>query len=95
VPLRNWYNFSPPGTENTRMMVPVSDAVARRVPSLLRAMQESGARCASTTFMFLRDKVSNISISPDIGGTNLDIGGAWAGRLSPGSSLAFGKGYAK
>jgi hypothetical protein len=39
--------------------------------------------------------VSNRSTSPDIGGTNLEVGGAWAGRFSPGSSLAFGRGYAR
>lgn len=33
--------------------------------------------------------------SPDIGGTNLEVGGAWAGLFSPGSSRALGKGYAR
>ena len=32
------------------MMVPLSEAVARRVPSLLRAREESADLCASTTF---------------------------------------------
>lgn len=32
------------------MTVPLSEAVARRVPSLLRARDERGDLCASTTF---------------------------------------------
>jgi hypothetical protein len=49
-PRRNWYNFSPPGTEKTRMIVPFSDAVASNVPSLFRAMQDKGELWASITF---------------------------------------------
>ena len=30
-----------------------------------------------------------------MGGTNLEVGGAWAGRFSPGSSRALGRGYAR
>lgn len=41
-PLLNWYSFCASGIEKTRMMVPFSDAVASRVPSLLSAMQDSG-----------------------------------------------------
>jgi len=77
------------------MMVPVSEAVARRLPSLLRAMQERGARWASITFIFLRERVSKMRISPDVGGINLETGGACAGRLSVDSSLALGNGYAR
>lgn len=42
-PLRNWKSFCASGTENTRMIVPFSEAVARSVPSLFRAMQDNGA----------------------------------------------------
>lgn len=69
VPLRNWYNLSPRGTEKTRIIVPVSEAVASSVPSLFSAMHERGARCAPTTFMALSDNVSKMRTSPDVGAT--------------------------
>lgn len=47
-PLRNWYSFSPSGMLKTRIIVPFSDAVARSVPSLFTAMQDSGELCAVT-----------------------------------------------
>lgn len=43
-PRLNWYNLWPSGTEKTRIMVPLSEAVASRVPSLLSVMQASGDR---------------------------------------------------
>ncbi len=94
VPLRNWYSLVPFGSEKTRIMVPVSDAVAKSVPSLLRAMQDKGALCASTTFKASSFRASNIRTSPEVGATKVDRGGACDGRLSPVSSLGFGSGYA-
>ena len=41
-PLLNWYNLPASGTEKTRMIVPLSEAVANFVPSLLKAIHESG-----------------------------------------------------
>ena len=76
------------------MIVPVSEAVASKVPSLLRAMQDSGARCASTTFKASNFRASNIKTSPDVGATYVDNGGACEGRRSGVSSLGFGRGYA-
>lgn len=84
----------PFGSENTRIIVPVSEAVANNVPSLLRAMHDKGARCASTTFKASSFSASNIKTSPEVGATNVDKGGACDGRLSPVSSLGFGRGYA-
>jgi hypothetical protein len=43
VPRRNWYSFSALGTPHTRMTVPLSEAVARRVPGLFSASAEMGA----------------------------------------------------
>jgi hypothetical protein len=63
-PRRNWYNFAPPGTENTLTIVPLSDAVANRVPSWFNATHDNGALCASMTLMSCNDKASNISTSP-------------------------------
>ena len=77
------------------MIVPVSEAVASNVPSLFNAMQDNGARCASTTFIASSLKASNIITSPDVGATYVDSGGACDGRLSPVSSLGFGNGYAR
>jgi len=39
VPRRNWKRLSPDGMAKTRITVPFSEAVARRVPSLLSARQ--------------------------------------------------------
>ena len=41
-PRRNWYSLSAFGTEKTRMIVPLSEAVARRVPVLLMVMHDRG-----------------------------------------------------
>jgi hypothetical protein len=51
------------------MIVPVSEAVASNVPSLFNAMQDNGARCASTTFIASSLYASNIITSPDVGAT--------------------------
>lgn len=74
--------------------MPVSDAVASNVPSLLSAIQESGARWASTTFTAFNSIVSNMRTSPVVGATYVERGGACVGRLSPVSSRGFGSGYA-
>ena len=76
-------------------MVPVSDAVASNVPSLFSAIHDRGARCASITFTAFNDFASNMRTSPDVGATYGESGGAWAGLLSPVSSLGFGNGYAR
>lgn len=76
MPLRNWYNLVPFGSENTLIIVPVSDAVASSVPSLFSAIHESGALCASTTLRASNFNVSNNRTSPEVGGTYCDGGGA-------------------
>lgn len=57
-------------------MVPLSEAVARRVPALLRVMQERGERCASTTFMASSFNASKIRTAPLVGGMCVLPGGA-------------------
>ena len=94
VPLLNWYNLVPFGRENTLIIVPVSEAVASRVPSLFSAIHDSGARCASTTFKASSLTASNIKTSPVVGATYVERGGACEGRLSPISSRGLGSGYA-
>lgn len=74
------------------MIVPVSEAVASNVPSLFKAMQESGERCASMTLTAFRVRVSKMRTSPEVGGTYVERGGAWGGRLSAVSSLGLGNG---
>jgi hypothetical protein len=49
-PLLNWYSFCASGIEKTRIMVPFSEAVANRVPSLFSAIHDNGELCASITF---------------------------------------------
>lgn len=51
------------------MMVPVSLAVASRVPSLFSDTQERGERWASMTLTDLHAMVSKMSTSPDVGAT--------------------------
>ena len=62
--------------ENTRIMVPLSEAVARRVPALLRVMQERGERCASTTLIASSLRASNMRTAPLVGGMWVPPGGA-------------------
>jgi hypothetical protein len=78
-PLRNWYSFLPSGTEKTRMIVPLSEAVASRVPSLFKAMHDRGDLCASTTFMASSFWASKMRTSPLVGETWVLAGGAWDG----------------
>lgn len=46
VPRRNWYSFSAPGMLQTRITVPLSEAVARSEPVELMERKEMGALCA-------------------------------------------------
>ena len=66
-PLLNWYSFCASGIEKTRMMVPFSDAVASRVPSLFSAIQDSGELCASMTLTASIFVASYIRTSPLVG----------------------------
>lgn len=78
-PRRNWNSLRAAGIEKTRMIVPLSDAVAKSVPALLTTMQERGERCASTTLIASSFSASNISTSPVVGGICVVPGGAWDG----------------
>ena len=78
-PRRNWYNFCAEGTEKTRIIVPLSEAVARSVPALLIVMQERGERWASTTLMASSFRASNIRTEPLVGGMCEPPGGACEG----------------
>lgn len=49
------------------MIVPLSDAVANIVPSLLRVMHERGDLCASTTLIASSLRVSKMRTSPVVG----------------------------
>ena len=49
------------------MMVPLSEAVARIVPSLFNTIQDSGDLCASTTLIASSLMVSNKRTSPVVG----------------------------
>lgn len=61
------------------MMVPLSEAVARAVPSLLNITHDKGDRWASTTFTASNLIASKIKTSPEVGGTCVVFGGAWEG----------------
>lgn len=78
-PRRNWYSFWTEGTEKTRMMVPLSEAVARRVPALLRVMQERGDRWASARFIASSLRASKTKTAPLVGGMWVLPGGACDG----------------
>ena len=58
------------------MIVPLSEAVARSVPSPLSVMHANGDRCASTTLIASSFKVSKIRTSPLVGVTWVVPGGA-------------------
>lgn len=94
-PRRNWYSFVPSGTEKTRMMVPFSDAVASRVPSLFKAMQDNGELCASITFAGSSFVASYIMTPPLVGGLWPDFGGAWGGGWKVTVGALVGSGYAR
>lgn len=58
------------------MIVPLSEAVARRVPASFTVMNDKGERCASTTFMASSLTVSNRRTSPLVGAMCVAPGGA-------------------
>lgn len=61
------------------MMVPLSDAVARILPSLFRTMQDKGDLCASTTLIASSLMASNNRTSPVVGTICVLLGGACDG----------------
>ena len=61
------------------MIVPLSEAVARRVPASLTVMHDRGERCASTTLIASSFMVSNKRTSPLVGQICVAPGGAWDG----------------
>ena len=91
-PRRNWYSLRAEGMEKIRIMVPLSEAVARRVPASLTAMHERGDRCASTTFIASSLMVSNRRTSPLVGATWVVPGGACAGGAKDDGAAFCGRG---
>jgi hypothetical protein len=91
-PLLNWYSFCASGIEKTRMMVPFSEAVANRVPSLFSAMQDKGELCAPTTFTASILVASYIKTSPLVGAMWSDLGGAWDGGWKVVGAALVGRG---
>ena len=61
------------------MIVPLSEAVARRVPASFTVMHDRGERCASTTLIASSFRVSNKRTSPLVGAIYVTPGGAWDG----------------
>lgn len=72
--------------------MPLSEAVARRVPSLLRAIQDRGERWASTTLMASSFTASKRRTSPLVGAMCVAPGGAWDGRDIDGGGSFCGRG---
>lgn len=77
------------------MIVPLSEAVAKSVPSLLSVIHAKGDRCASTTLIASSFNVSNIKTSPLVGDTWVLPGGAWAGGVKLEGGAFCGSGYAR
>lgn len=77
------------------MIVPLSEAVAIRVPSLLSVMHASGDRWASMTLIASSFSVSNISTSPLVGEICVFPGGAWDGGVKDVGGALCGRGYAR
>jgi hypothetical protein len=94
-PLLNWYSFCASGMEKTRMMVPFSEAVASRVPSLFRAMQDSGELCASITLTASIFVASYMSTSPLVGAMWSVLGGACEGGWKVAGAALVGSGYTR
>jgi hypothetical protein len=74
------------------MMVPLSEEVARRVPSALRATHERGDLWASITFTASSLRASNSKTSPVRGAGVPAAGGAWEGGLKGEGLLEVGRG---
>lgn len=77
------------------MIVPFSEAVAKRVPSLLSAMHESGELCASITLTASIFVASYIRTSPLLGATWSDLGGACDGGWNVFGAAFVGSGYTR
>lgn len=77
------------------MIVPLSEAVARRVPSLFKVTDERGDLWASTTLIASSFSVSNIRASPVVGDTWVVPGGVWAGGAKDEGGALCGRGYAR
>lgn len=91
-PLRNWYSFWASGTENTRMIVPLSEAVANRVPSVFIARHDNGDLWASTTLIASSFSVSKIRTSPLVGEMWVLLGGACEGGVKDEGGAFCGRG---
>ena len=78
--------------EKTRIIVPLSEAVARRVPASFKVMHDRGERCASTTLIASSFKVSNKRTSPLVGGICVAPGGAWEGGAKDEGAAFCGRG---
>jgi hypothetical protein len=76
------------------MMVPLSEAVARRVPVLLRVMCESGERWAVTTLTASSFEASKRRTSPLVGGMCV-LGGTCGGSPKVVGTVFWGSGYAR
>ncbi len=64
-PRLNWYNFSAFGTLHTRITVPLTEAVASRVPFCEIWTMDRGDLCADgIIFAVVRDVVENKVTSP-------------------------------
>ena len=74
------------------MMVPFSDAVAKRVPSLFRAMQDRGELWASMTFTDSSLVASYMRTSPVAGGVWSVFGGACDGGWKVAGAVFVGMG---
>lgn len=77
------------------MMVPLSEAVAKSVPSLFRVIHDNGDRCASTTLMASSFNVSKIRTSPVVGAICVLPGGVCAGGANEEGGAFCGSGYAR
>lgn len=74
------------------MMVPFSDAVASRVPSLFSATQDSGELCASMTLTASIFVASYINTSPLVGAMWSVLGGACEGGWKVAGAAFVGSG---
>lgn len=75
------------------MIVPLSEAVASKVPSLFSAMSAKGERWASMTLIASSLTASKIRTSPVVGETWVVPGGACAGVFAAAGAFC-GRGYA-
>lgn len=77
------------------MTVPLSEAVARRVPVELMERKEMGALWAWMTLETVRERVEKRSTSPDCDAVGV-VGGAEAGCVASGDAAeGTGDGYAR